>query len=81
MFHLLWPQSKPIDSSIVLFDEPKAGRVEEAISPSQSGRVRADATYWEAELYDVTAKVVLPIGSRVRVLGRRGLVLLVIPAN
>ena len=55
------------------------GKVEQEIKPLQPGRVYYRATYWPAQFSNLncTAKV-LP-GDSVKVVGRQGLTLLVLP--
>lgn len=53
--------------------------VTESITAIERGRVHWQASYWFAELYQQTAAVTVLPGQRVRVIGRRGITLLVIP--
>jgi hypothetical protein len=54
-------------------------RVEDPITPSQSGQIYFKGSYWSAELVESPRMAVLPTGSTVFVLGRRSLTLLVVP--
>jgi hypothetical protein len=64
MFHL-FPHIQPptylggVDT-IELFAQSGIGEVAELITPDQSGRIRFRASFWPAELYDITSKVTLP---------------------
>ncbi|NER81762.1 MAG: hypothetical protein F6K42_19810 [Leptolyngbya sp. SIO1D8] len=57
------------------------GRVERTINGYYSGRVYFEATYWPAKLQQPQKTCKLSPGSRVRVMGREGLTLLVSPVQ
>lgn len=63
-----------------LFQNPTVGVVVQEITQSSQGRVKHDAIYWPAELMEPTESISLPPGSRVLVVGRKGLTLLVRPS-
>jgi hypothetical protein len=66
---------------IEFFDSPGVGEVEEMITPQQLGRVRFMSTIWYAQFYSpLPLGKALP-GTKVRVLGREGLILLVVPID
>jgi membrane protein implicated in regulation of membrane protease activity len=69
--------------AIELFKEPKTARVERKITPRLRGRVFCDGTYWPARLYNQTNAMLedyaMDVSSRVTVIGRQGLTLLVVP--
>ncbi|MBE9136072.1 NfeD family protein [Nodosilinea sp. LEGE 07088] len=67
--------------TLELFDTPKAARVDCPISAHIRGRVFYEGTYWPARFYDglVDANYALAVSSRVLVVGRQGLTLLVSP--
>lgn len=57
------------------------GKVKQAITSSKPGRIYYRATYWPArfsELYE--PQTIIP-GEQVRVVGRQGLTLLVVPES
>jgi membrane protein implicated in regulation of membrane protease activity len=69
--------------AIELYKEPKTARVERMITPRLGGRVFFEGTYWPARLYDrantMLEDYVMDVSSRVTVIGRQGLTLLVVP--
>lgn len=82
MFHLFQsPSVDPLSDLIELFEQPGIGQVTESISPATSGRVYYRTTYWDAIVYDPAALATLPCETHVRVLGRKGIVLLVMPIS
>ena len=54
-------------------------RVEKTISPSCSGRVYFQATYWPARFYQSDCQITSLPGDNVTIIGRQGLTLLVRP--
>lgn len=62
-----------------LFSQPFAGIVEETIGPNGAGRVKFDATYWPAKLYQATPETLLLPEQAVMVVGIQGITLLVRP--
>jgi membrane protein implicated in regulation of membrane protease activity len=62
-----------------LFPSPDTGIVDQAIAPNQPGRVKYQASYWPARLYQVTGSVQLQAQQAVQVVGREGITLLVQP--
>lgn len=70
-----------IPQAIEFFDQPGMGEVEETITLNQLGRVRFMATTWYAQFYfPLPPQEILP-GQKVRVIGREGLTLLVVPID
>jgi len=69
-----------IPETIELFPQTAIGEVEEAITLHQRGRVRFMATTWFARFYQSNAQEALP-GTSVKVIGREGLTLLVVPID
>lgn len=64
-----------------LFSVIGIGKVTETISNQQSGRVRFQATYWNARFPQTKNwNQILP-GQEIKVIGRQGLTLLVIPLS
>lgn len=57
------------------------GEVEQAITPHHRGRVRFMATSWFARVYQPNGQTEVLPGTTVRVIGRRGLTLLVMPVE
>lgn len=67
--------------AIEWFDEPVASEVEETITLSQSGRVRALASTWPAKFFSAQSTHTVTAGDTVWVVGRQGITLLVIPVG
>jgi membrane protein implicated in regulation of membrane protease activity len=61
------------------FPNPTVGVVVEDIAQADRGRVKYEAIYWPAELVEPSSNTSLPTGSRVLVVGRKGITLLVRP--
>ena len=63
------------------FSCPQLGKVEQTITPSQQGRIRFMATFWFARLYRPNAhnQIELLPGTTVKILGRQGLTLIIVP--
>lgn len=74
------PESRA-PSEVTLFPEPVTGTVEEAITPTQPGRVRFQATSWPARLYNSDDRITLTPESAVSVVGRQGITALVVPES
>ncbi|MGF1497048.1 MAG: NfeD family protein [Elainellaceae cyanobacterium] len=55
------------------------GKVDKAIAPFSVGRVYFQASFWPAQLAEPTCQTTLGSGEVVRVIGRDGLILLVMP--
>ena len=72
--------SKPCNA-MVLFDQPSLAKVDKAIAPNQTGRVKFKASFWNAQFYSQDCQLVAQPGDSVQVLGRQGIRLLVLPAN
>lgn len=66
---------------ITFFPQPGAGKVEQTITPTQPGRVKFQATYWPARLYDPEEDVTLVPDEPVTVIGRQGITLLITPVS
>ncbi|MBD1913469.1 MULTISPECIES: NfeD family protein [unclassified Leptolyngbya] len=61
---------------VELFQHPVPGILEAEVSIHQTGRVKAIASSWPAELYPSDARTIA-VGSPVLVMGIRGITLLV----
>lgn len=70
-----------LPEAIEWFAYVELGEVEEAITTHQRGRVRFMATSWFARFYQSDAQTEVLPGTTVRVIGRQGLTLLVIPVD
>jgi membrane-bound ClpP family serine protease len=70
----------PFPTTIEWFDEAEHGKVEQLIAPDHTGRVKYRGSFWKAELADPECKALNP-GETVKVLGRHGIVLLVVPES
>ena len=64
--------------TIEFFAQAAIGQVEQPITLHQRGRVRFRATTWFARFYQPTAQTQALPGTRVKVIGREGLTLLVV---
>jgi len=62
-----------------LLPQPLPGKVEKMITPNRPGRVKFQATFWNAEFYYSECQVAVLSGMSVNVVGRRGITLLVTP--
>ena len=62
-----------------LFPFSGIGKVEETISAQQLGRVRFQATYWRARFQQPSYPQAIAPGNQIRIVGREGLTLLVVP--
>ncbi|MBW4660641.1 MAG: NfeD family protein [Drouetiella hepatica Uher 2000/2452] len=60
------------------FAELAQGEVDQPIASSQPGRIRFQRSFWKAELADSSCRSVKS-GESVRVVGRLGITLLVVP--
>jgi hypothetical protein len=67
--------------TIEWFDYAELGEVEQTITSHQRGRVRFMATYWFARFYQPCGQTEVLPGTGVRVIGRQGLTLLVMPVD
>lgn len=56
-------------------------KVEKAIAPGEDGQVYFEGTYWRARFSDPDCQAIAPIGSKVQVVGRDRLPLLVMPLS
>jgi membrane-bound ClpP family serine protease len=65
----------------VIFDQPVLRKVEDAIAPNQSGWVKYHGTFWQAQFYRSSYQVTVKPGEWVKVVGRQGIRLLVVPVN
>ncbi|MEC4987538.1 MAG: NfeD family protein [Oscillatoria sp. PMC 1068.18] len=77
------PMSEVASTDVEMFAEPSLGSVEIAIAHDQPGRAKFRASYWPAKLYQTTPDLIptlLQPGQPVTVVGREGIVLLVVPA-
>jgi len=64
--------------TIEFFAQAAIGQVEQPITQHQRGRVKFMATTWFARFYQPTAQTQALAGTRVKVIGREGLTLLVV---
>jgi membrane protein implicated in regulation of membrane protease activity len=58
---------------------PEVGVVDQVIAPNQPGRIKYQASYWPARLYQVKGAIQLDSQQVVQVVGREGITLLVQP--
>jgi hypothetical protein len=64
--------------TIEFFAQAAIGQVEQPITQHQRGRVKFMATTWFARFYQPTTQTQALAGTRVKVIGREGLTLLVV---
>jgi membrane protein implicated in regulation of membrane protease activity len=64
-----------------LFSTPKVGVVDQIITLNQPGRIKYQASYWPARLYQVKGSIQLDSQQVVQVVGREGITLLVQPGS
>jgi membrane protein implicated in regulation of membrane protease activity len=62
-----------------MFTTPEIGVVDKVIAPNQPGRIKYQASYWPARLYQVGGTIQLDSQQVVQVVGREGITLLVQP--
>lgn len=68
-----------LPETIELFSVPVSGHVKEPIAANRPGRVAAIASTWTARFYNPHCQVEVSPGEPVTVVGRHGIMLLVIP--
>ncbi|NET33399.1 MAG: hypothetical protein F6K19_15490 [Cyanothece sp. SIO1E1] len=62
-----------------MFSKPEGGLVEKTITPNGKGRVKYQASYWPAQFYNAGCQATAHPDTQVTVVGRLGIVLLVVP--
>jgi NfeD-like C-terminal, partner-binding len=67
--------------NLEFFTHAEIAEVEETITLHQRGRVRFEATYWFARFYNPQGPIESLPGTCVKVIGREGLTLLVMPSS
>jgi NfeD-like C-terminal, partner-binding len=70
--------STTFPSTIQWFAEQAEGKVDQTSSLARSGRVKFQGSFWKAELTYPNCRSLKP-GEAVKVLGRQGITLLVVP--
>jgi hypothetical protein len=68
-----------LPETMELFAVPVLGQVKESISPNRPGRVAAIASTWTARFYNPYCEMEISPGDAVNVVGRHGIMLLVVP--
>lgn len=68
-----------LSETTTLFSQPLPGIADELIAPNQTGRVKFEGSYWNAEFYEKNCRARVAPGNQVWVVGRQGITLLVIP--
>lgn len=68
-----------LPETIELFSVPVSGQVKEPIAANRPGRVAAIASTWAARFYNPYCEVEIAPGEPVTVVGRHGIMLLVVP--
>jgi membrane-bound ClpP family serine protease len=64
-----------------IFSTPTQGKVDQTITQNHPGRVECFGSCWAAQLYQADCVTALLPGQVVRVIGRKGITLLVVPIN
>lgn len=70
-----------LPETIEFFPHSVMGEVEQTITLHQRGRVKSMGTTWFARLYVSDSSVMILPDSTVKVIGREGLTLLVVPSD
>ncbi|HEY9850110.1 MAG TPA: NfeD family protein [Leptolyngbyaceae cyanobacterium] len=68
-------------TEIEMFSEVVMGTVEKTISQNQPGRVKCLGSYWPARFYHANCDVVVFPDQVVKVVGRQGITMLVVPVS
>lgn len=68
-----------LPETVEFFPHWAVGDVEQTVTPQQRGRVRFMATTWFARFYQSDAQATALPGTAVKVIGREGLTLLIVP--
>ncbi|MFB2968920.1 NfeD family protein [Aerosakkonema sp. BLCC-F183] len=68
-------------AKIEMFSEAVMGTVEKTISQNQPGRVKCLGSYWPARFYHSNCDVVVFPDEVVKVVGRQGITMLVVPVS
>ncbi len=68
-------------AQVTMFPKPSVGTVEQTITHHQPGRVKFQASYWPARLYQPDYPLAVFPGERVRIVGRQGITLLVVAVS
>lgn len=63
----------------VIFSTPIQGKVEQIITHNHPGRIKCLSSFWPAQLYQKDPTITLLPGQSVKVAGRQGITLLVVP--
>ncbi len=70
-----------LPETVELFSVPVVGQVKETISASRPGRIAAIASTWNARFYNPNCQTEISPGETVTVVGRHGIMLLVVPSG
>lgn len=62
-----------------IFSTPTQGKVEQTITHNHPGRIECFGSFWPAQLYQKDPTITLLPGQSVKVVGRQGITLLVVP--
>jgi membrane-bound ClpP family serine protease len=65
----------------VMFNQPVLSKVEQAIAPNHTGWVKYQGSFWQAQFYRSSYQMTVKPGEWVKVVGRQGIRLLVVPVN
>jgi hypothetical protein len=67
--------------TVELFPQVSLGEIDTPITMTQPGRVKALGSFWSAEFYNANCYTDLTAGTLVKVVGRKGIALLVVPRD
>jgi hypothetical protein len=67
--------------TVEIFPQASPGEIDIPISTTQPGRVKALGSFWFAEFYNPHCYTDLTAGTPVKVVGRKGIALLVVPED
>lgn len=70
-----------VSEKVEMFSEAVMGTVEKTITQNQPGRVKCLGSYWPARFYHSNCDVIVFPDDFVKVVGRQGITMLVIPRS
>ena len=70
-----------VSEKVEMFSEAVMGTVEKTITQNQPGRVKCLGSYWPARFYHSNCDVIVFPDEFVKVVGRQGITMLVVPGS
>ncbi len=70
-----------VSEKVEMFSEAVMGTVEKTITQNQPGRVKCLGSYWPARFYHSNCDVIVFPDDFVKVVGRQGITMLVVPGG